>query len=209
MRILDEQSLYFLIAIMAFLSLFLLGACKSESLRTSSQAPDTEKEDTSEVDKPAREREESAEREAETETESDEVFGRYTFLHEISFYDSETGEWETIEVSNCFSLQFISEDQVALAGTMTFANGHSCQVYGEASRESPTSFRQLIDDDFYPEPCDLEILFEDEKLRLVDEGGRCQRINCGARGYLDGLTFPRSSREPDETCELSEDTEGE
>ena len=128
--------------------------------------------------------------------ERDYLSGRYVETIEIEVINPMPGEEETQELESCLTLRAVDEGALEYSATIFFVGGHSCGFSGTAQMVDHGHYiDSSFDDD--AEGCVLEFLIEEDQIRIDDPSGLCQRAFCGARAYLDGSQFDRSSRDRD------------
>ena len=75
---------------------------------------------------------------------------------------------------------------------LEFYNGHECSLSGIAALQGDALVYRAPDEPDYD--CRLEIRVEKSKFVFSDEGNRCRRLTCGARGGYGGKSFPLAAR---------------
>ena len=98
------------------------------------------------------------------------------------------------EVESCFALRAGEGDSLEYSAAIFYPGGFSCEFSGRAQMVDFGHYLESFEGD--AEGCVLELMIEDDVIQIGDGSGLCQRAFCGARAYLDGTTFARSSREP-------------
>ena len=99
---------------------------------------------------------------------------------------------------NLLELVKVSPSAAYFRTSLSYANGHSCNLWGVAKlEENELVYRTLNDLD---EPCVFKIANTGKSLKLSDEkgedGGRCAATSCGARGSYNDIEFPLEKKRP-------------
>ncbi|MCB0354783.1 MAG: hypothetical protein KDD64_14710 [Bdellovibrionales bacterium] len=124
----------------------------------------------------------------------------------ISYYDVESGEWRSVEATDCFSLQKDGEGAFRMSLRLIQQNGHTCNLDG-AVRETDSGYEYRYSFSSQEAACVLQVAKMEDRFRLEDVNGNCRNMFCGARGYFSGVEIPFASlqkvRAGQKGCELS------
>jgi hypothetical protein len=105
--------------------------------------------------------------------------------------------WVRIEVSDQLDIQPLAPDAAYVRAELTFANHHGCSVRDVMTVEAGALVLRSWND-IHNRRCVLRLRIGPERLTLqddpVDGDWGCRILFCGARGSLDGESFPRASR---------------
>ena len=78
--------------------------------------------------------------------------------------------------------------------SLNFFNGHECYLSGIAAVQGRSLVYRAPGEPAFD--CRLRVNVDRGRITFDDEGFRCQRMTCGARGRYGGPEFPLSARRP-------------
>jgi hypothetical protein len=83
--------------------------------------------------------------------------------------------------------------KIGLVIKLYYSNGHTCDLTADGDwRDEHIA---VVADGLDPSrTCTLNAFFRNNRISLKDDGLRCAPVYCGARGKLDNVSLPRTSR---------------
>ena len=169
-------------------------ACKKDTV-TEDPAPA----ETSATDETSSANETTAANETTPETTPEaktSIEGGYAWNHIVEVFDGEEPADE--EVTDCLSIKQGDEpDRISFAFELVHTNAHTCSMSGVATADGENRWVYIEENEEEGFSCRLEIVASDKTIELKDPSG-CRDYYCGARGYIDGASFERSTHRPDD-----------
>jgi hypothetical protein len=110
-------------------------------------------------------------------------------------FTEETVDGEKYPAENVLEVVKVSPTTAYIRTHLDFYNGHACDVWGIAKIEGDALVYRSTKD-VSEGLCVLNLKPDGGKMVFRDEDGRCFSYYCSARGVLNGVEFPLSSRRP-------------
>ena len=115
--------------------------------------------------------------------------------HYYHQFPNGTVDGQTYTGENVVEIVPVSSGAAYVRASLSFFNGHSCEIRGVAqARGAALVYRERGDDD--GAPCVLTVSRVGRSLRLDDGADHSCDNHCGARGSLSRIDLPFASRRP-------------
>lgn len=120
----------------------------------------------------------------------DDLSGEYVRWHTITYLGEK--DWEEGEVRDTLAIRQ-QGTEASFFFALIHTNFHLCEMEGSGvvTADGLIAAPEEITFGGETDTCRLRIAADADTLRLVDEGNVCRRYYCGARGFIDGIAFPR------------------
>ncbi len=128
----------------------------------------------------------------------DTISGVYTNAHQITVPSEDVNAPNATEVmddvTDKLTVTRQKDGSIKFKAELVFSYYHVCDLEAVA-KPVDGGYEYVQEDDIITQRCKLGIHVDDDSITFADPTMSC-RDSCGARGYFDQVSFPRSSKQP-------------